>query len=134
MHTDSFKTNFVTYLGTYPKPNISRVFGRGRHGITAPHMSLVTACTRQKLLVIYQNLYLPSFWVLNWMDTSQFPLQFRVALWLYSCQENIREYHKAFLFVPSCFHIFGQININIQRNHRSHALVVGKPPSTLVPK
>ena len=65
--------NFIQGLTLQPieepsqNPVCSRVFGRGKDGATVPHMSSVTAHTRQELLVIHQNLDLLCFWVLGWM-------------------------------------------------------------------
>lgn len=72
--------NFIQELTLQPigeptqNPVCSRVFGRGKDGTTVPHMSSAAAHTRQKLLVIHQNLYLLCFWVLGW--TFLFALQF----------------------------------------------------------
>lgn len=126
------RANFVTHLGAYPKPSISCIFGRGRHGIIAPYMSPATACTRQKL-DIYQNLYLPSFWVLGWTLLS-----FSCSL-VWSCgfimaKKTWGKIIKASLYVSSCLYPFSQKDINVQSNHGSHALIIGKPSSAWIPK
>lgn len=86
--------NFIQELTLQPigeptqNPVCSRVFGRGKDGTTVPHMSSAAAHTRQKLLVIHQNLYLLCFWVLGW--TFLFALQFGSPVIVLLTKINVR--------------------------------------------